>query len=263
MSRMDVFCDRMRWYCDHGDLGYDQGNRWQVEPHGECDCSSLVYECLWEAGFLTKPVGNLYSYTLYTGTLYRDLTKAGWRAERATGNVPRARCIVLNEGNHVGAWLGDVFAQASIDERGKASGGQAGDQTDRETNTRSWYVYSKGWDWYLYPPEDNAAPVPSGNLVHRLQIELNSQCGAGLKIDGEWGPLTKAASSAKCAILRKGDKGNMTAILQEALNRKGYQLAVDGDFGQNTLDAVTSWQARNGIEVDGEVGGDTWGVLLA
>ena len=37
------------------------------------------------------------------------------------------------------------FASARIDERGKASGGQAGDQTGKEVSIQDWYKHSKGW----------------------------------------------------------------------------------------------------------------------
>lgn len=37
------------------------------------------------------------------------------------------------------------LAAAHIDERGKATGGQAGDQTGREVCVRNYYVHSKGW----------------------------------------------------------------------------------------------------------------------
>lgn len=105
--------------------------------------------------------------------------------------------------------------------------------------------------------------VQGGNLVRRLQAELNAQCGASLAVDGEWGQLTKAASSVRSAILRKGDKGNMTRILQEAMNAKGYQLEIDGDFGPATESSLLDWQLKNGLVVDGEVGGNTWQTLLS
>lgn len=38
-----------------------------------------------------------------------------------------------------------IIGSARIDERGKASGGQAGDQTGRELSTQNWYLHSKGW----------------------------------------------------------------------------------------------------------------------
>ena len=34
---------------------------------------------------------------------------------------------------------------ASIDEHGKAHGGQAGNQTGKELKKQKWYLHSKGW----------------------------------------------------------------------------------------------------------------------
>lgn len=45
-----------------------------------------------------------------------------------------------------------IIGHASIDERGKTSGGQAGDQTKKEVCTRSYYLHSKGW--YLLRPKN-------------------------------------------------------------------------------------------------------------
>lgn len=38
-----------------------------------------------------------------------------------------------------------IIGSARIDERGKASGGKAGDQTGKEVSTQDWYLHSKGW----------------------------------------------------------------------------------------------------------------------
>ena len=38
-----------------------------------------------------------------------------------------------------------IIGSARIDERGKASGGKAGDQTGKEVSTQNWYRHSKGW----------------------------------------------------------------------------------------------------------------------
>ena len=48
-----------------------------------------------------------------------------------------------------------LIGHASIDERGKASGGAAGDQTGHEVCTRSWY--SKGWRYLLRPKSTDVA----------------------------------------------------------------------------------------------------------
>lgn len=38
-----------------------------------------------------------------------------------------------------------IIGSARIDERGKARGGKAGDQTGREVSTQNWYKHSKNW----------------------------------------------------------------------------------------------------------------------
>lgn len=47
------------------------------------------------------------------------------------------------------------IGHASIDERGKASGGKAGDQTGKEVCTRQWY--KKGWQYCLRPKSATVA----------------------------------------------------------------------------------------------------------
>lgn len=47
------------------------------------------------------------------------------------------------------------IGHASIDERGKASGGMAGDQTGKEVCTRDWY--DKGWNKLIRPKSSEVA----------------------------------------------------------------------------------------------------------
>lgn len=48
-----------------------------------------------------------------------------------------------------------VIGHASIDERGRARGGQAGDQTGREVYTRNWYNH--GWNKVIRPKSEEEA----------------------------------------------------------------------------------------------------------
>lgn len=139
MADIDRFCERMRYWCEDASLGYDQGNRWDIRDGGECDCSSLVVFALREAGFDTGKAS-------YTGNIASELCARGWSRVACDGN-PRKGDLLLSEGNHVAAWLGDCLAQASIDENGNITGGASGDQSGRETNTRSYYSYP--WTCYL------------------------------------------------------------------------------------------------------------------
>jgi peptidoglycan hydrolase-like protein with peptidoglycan-binding domain len=59
--------------------------------------------------------------------------------------------------------------------------------------------------------------------------------------------------------LQKGSKGNEVSEWQKFLNSQGYDLSVDGDFGDNTPAATTEWQRKNGLDADGIVGENTWG----
>lgn len=140
MGNVNTLIARMRFWCESGNLGYDQSQRWDIRVGGECDCSSLVIHCLGEAGFDTGS-------SSYTGNMSAQLTARGWTRLPNNGS-PRPGDILLNDVHHVAVYLGGgLLAQASIDERGRASGGRSGDQTGRETNIRSYYNYP--WNCYL------------------------------------------------------------------------------------------------------------------
>lgn len=96
-------------------------------------------------------------------------------------------------------------------------------------------------------------------LVVALQTELNRQFNADLIIDGIFGVNTKA----KCVIVRKGNSGNITKILQAALICNGYSTnGFDGIFGDGTEKAVKSYQLHHNLIVDGIAGRNTFSSLL-
>ena len=59
-----------------------------------------------------------------------------------------------------------------------------------------------------------------------------------------------------------GANGDEVKELQQYLNKNGYNLDVDGGFGDKTLSAVRDYQQKNGLTVDGIVGSNTWESLL-
>ena len=145
MPSLEVFAERMRYWCDNGNLGYDQIQRWNIWEGGECDCSSLVIHALNEAGFDT-------GYATYTGDLSANLTARGW--VRLSPDISSARVgdILLSDANHVAAvvsgygWYATI-AEAWLDENGGIYYGQTGDQTGLETRTRG--IYDFPWDCIL------------------------------------------------------------------------------------------------------------------
>lgn len=62
--------------------------------------------------------------------------------------------------------------------------------------------------------------------------------------------------------IRQGDRGNFVFLLQFILNQFGYNLSVDGIFGNQTTSAVRQFQQQNSLTVDGIVGKNTWQYLL-
>ena len=64
-------------------------------------------------------------------------------------------------------------------------------------------------------------------------------------------------------LLKKCSKGDSVKLLQELLNKHGFNLTVDGDFGNKTEEAVKQFQKRLNLTVDGIVGSKTFEALQA
>lgn len=64
-------------------------------------------------------------------------------------------------------------------------------------------------------------------------------------------------------VLRRGSFGDAVIELQKLLKEKGYDLAIDNDFGSATELAVMMFQKENDLVVDGIVGQNTWESLRA
>lgn len=77
--------------------------------------------------------------------------------------------------------------------------------------------------------------------------------------------------SVKLPLLQIGDKGGYVKTAQTLLIARGFSCGgrkflgretADGDFGTSTEKAVGQFQRENGLEVDGEIGGNTWAALI-
>lgn len=146
MPSLQKFVEAMEWAATSDLVGYSQSDRDGIfgnvcgKRRVNADCSSLVIACLQYAGFETGAAG-------WTGNMAEELVPLGWRRVKVDGE-PQAGDILLNEANHVCACIGGgMVAQASQDERGRYTGGKAGDQTGDEVNIRAYYDFP--WDMYL------------------------------------------------------------------------------------------------------------------
>lgn len=62
-------------------------------------------------------------------------------------------------------------------------------------------------------------------------------------------------------VLSLGDTGPKVEDVQRALNKHGFTVTVDGDFGPNTEKQVKAFQSSRGLSADGVVGQKTWNAL--
>lgn len=65
------------------------------------------------------------------------------------------------------------------------------------------------------------------------------------------------------STIQYGSSGEDVKKLQTELNKYGYNLDVDGQFGSKTQSAVKDYQQKHNLQVDGIVGENTWGSLTS
>jgi hypothetical protein len=137
---------------------------------------------------------------------------------------------------HTVLYIGNnKIAQASINEKGTATGGKTGDQTGREICVGNFYIPSKySWDCVLRYNEEE---------VRTVDITL--------------------------PVLQKGSRGAEVGTAQTLLNALDYRgangkpLTIDHDFGKNVEFAVKNFQRACGMGQDGIIGAKTWSALLS
>ena len=138
----------IRWMEDmanNNKHGYDQTYRWGEK--GDYDCSSAVYMAWEHAGIQVKTYSfNKYGCA-YTGVMKAVFTHFGFKdvtskINLATGSGLKRGDILLNDSHHVAMYCGNgKEVEASINEKGKATGGKPGDQTCKEFLIRSYRNY--------------------------------------------------------------------------------------------------------------------------
>lgn len=103
--------------------------------------------------------------------------------------------------------------------------------------------------------------------VRQFQIDSN------LSADGIIGPLTwekledptiVISSSYPGNIIGMGARGDNVLKIQRELIRRGYNVpgGADGQYGSGCRETVKKFQGDNGLEIDGDVGENTWNTLF-
>lgn len=217
--------------------GYDQIHRWGPDY----DCSSLVISAYEMAGLPIRAHGGSY-----TGNMKAAFIKCGFKA------IPFKREMALIRGDvcfyhyvkdgkthgHAVLYIGEgKIVQASINEKGKAVGGQPGDQTGREVSIGNFYTPTREWDYVLRYEKNEEKEEDIIVNVELRQIQIGSKCA-------EVGTIQTLLNAL-------GFKG-----------KNGRSLTVDRDFGKNVDYAVRLFQKSKDLTPDGVVGSKTWKALL-
>jgi N-acetylmuramoyl-L-alanine amidase len=140
----------------------------------------------------------------------------------------------------------------------------------------------KRYAWYMAYLCENFNLAPSDIVAHstldpgRRSDPQNALNRYGISWDEFIDDVTKEFAGGRVDVgekvkgtqttnlIRKGDKGASVEQLQKDLIKAGEKLpryGADGQFGDETKDAVMAFQARHGLAVDGIPGPNTLGKL--
>ncbi|MGF1518269.1 MAG: peptidoglycan-binding protein [Nodosilinea sp.] len=91
---------------------------------------------------------------------------------------------------------------------------------------------------------------------------LGDGAGPFAALPGRAAPPAQTTTAAAGPLLAPGDQGSEVSQLQRELAETGFYAGpVDGLYGADTAEAVRSLQQRQGLEVDGIAGEQTWQAL--
>ena len=205
-DRVNKFVNHAIDIANNDSHGYSQYHRWGPDY----DCSSLMYECAYFAGYNVSRED-----PRYTGAMIEDFTAAGFQCLPFDGNLGDLDRgdILLNTSYHTAVYIGDgLLVEASIDERGGIAGSQNGDQTGHEIHVRSAYNYP--WTNVLCPPVDwSEIPDPGpkghvgslwdyhGDLNQKMSV-IHNEDGTVTFIDCKYGlALDVTGDPGTCGVL--------------------------------------------------------------
>ena len=246
MSKIEKAVQQMEAWAKDNSHGYDQIYRWGEK--GDYDCSAAVIQACQNAGIPVKTGG-----ATYTGNMLKVFLKNGFEVVTHEVNLRTGAGLIrgdvlLNTSHHTAMYCGNgKEVEASINEKGTATGGKPGDQTGREFLIRSYRNYP--WTHVLRYTKDTT----TGNTG----ITTDTTTGGKYMFE----PKT----------VKKGDTGLSVLLLQEILIARGFKgkdgkpLTLDRAAGTNTIHALTKYQeSRKGVlEADGICGDKTWRDLIA
>ena len=266
-------------------VGYDQNERnslykqlerngWDVDKYirsgvkTECDCSSFVYACyccvIAEMRGLSNAPTTVTSRNFYKSHGFEVLLSSEYTAS-ASKLLPGD--LLNKSGSHIVMFAGTNVrvgsnASANISSCAATSG------------STTWRKGSRGAA--VVTLQNNLNTVMHASLTTDGVFGLNTynalkyfQSRDGLEADGIYGPASRAKMSealnkripglaSASPNLKKGSRGEQVRLLQQDLNYvMSLHLSTDGVFGNNTYEALKSFQSRYGLAADGIYGNNS------
>lgn len=170
MSKIESAIQFMEDTARDNSHGYCQTHRWGAD--GDYDCSALVITAWERSGVKVKTAG-----ATYTGNIYQVFKKKGFKdvtssVNLSTGAGLQRGDVLLNDNHHVAMYCGNgKEVEASINEKGTATGGKPGDQTGREILIRSYRNYP--WKHILRYVESGT--VNNNTSTSKGKLKANSK----------------------------------------------------------------------------------------
>lgn len=140
MGKIEKAVQQMEAWAKDASHGYDQIYRWGEK--GDFDCSAAVIQACENAGIPVKSNG-----ATYTGNMLSVFKKCGFKDVTSKVNLSTGAGLIrgdvlLNTSHHTAMYCGNgKEVEASINEKGTATGGKPGDQTGKEFLIRSYRNY--------------------------------------------------------------------------------------------------------------------------
>lgn len=209
--------------------GYSQESRWGTPDY---DCSSLVISALEQAGIPAKTNG-----ATYTGNMYNVLRNLGFKDVTNTINLTTG----------TGLQRGDILMYHKAGNIGHTA----------IYNGKGNIVHARGRSY------GSAVPGDQGT-----EIAVTPYNNPGWQYVLRYGTSSGGVYMFSVGTVKKGTVNKDALLMQTLLRGKGYkgkdkkELELDGSAGENTIYALKEYQKKNGLEVDGVCGTNTWRSLI-
>ena len=214
------------------------------------ECVSLIQQYLYKVyGNKFRPYGNAKDWINYYPSNFKKI---------ALNSTVSKGDIVVYDGKFGGGYGHIVL----IDAEGKVleQNGEIKDRVTEKNKLRAGYgaiLRYKG-EVPLGAAENTKVPIAEDKKIAKIK-ELQEL----LKTvqDGFYGPVTKELVN-KRRIMIGAINSDLVRFTQILLKDKGYDLVIDGDFGDQTFNIVKQYQKDNKQVIDGWVGAQTMESLL-